>query len=71
MANTFKVMNNFKEEDTVYVHMPHKIVKFKQMTNGLYGMNPNHKDSCMSKEGKFQMLNTVEENIVFLSPRQQ
>jgi hypothetical protein len=30
-----------KEELALLVHMPDKIVKFKQFSNGLYTMDPN------------------------------
>jgi hypothetical protein len=32
-----------KEERALLVHMPDKIVKFKQFSNGLYAMDPNDK----------------------------
>jgi hypothetical protein len=61
-----------KEELALLVHMPEKIVKCKQLSNnGLYAMDPNDKRSFTMTKRPYQFLNTLEENLGFLSPRQQ
>jgi hypothetical protein len=60
-----------KEELALLVHMPDKIVKFKQFSNGLYAMDPSDEKSFMMTKKPHQFLNTLEENLGFLSPRQQ
>jgi hypothetical protein len=60
-----------KEELALLVHMPDKIVKFKQFSNGLYAMDPNDKTSFEMKKKPNQFLTTVKDNMKFLSKRQQ
>jgi hypothetical protein len=60
-----------KEERALLVHMPDKIVKFKQFSNVLYAMDPNDKTSFEMKKKPFQFLTTVKDNMKFLSKRQQ
>jgi hypothetical protein len=59
-----------KEELALLVHMPEKIVKFKQFSNGLYVMDPNDERSFTMTKKPYQFLNTFHENLGFLSPRQ-
>ena len=58
MANHFPVTYDSGKEKAFLVHMPNKIVKFKQMNNGLYAMNPHDK----SRVNLTNMINTVDEN---------
>jgi hypothetical protein len=60
-----------KEERALLVHLPGKIVKFKQFSNGLYAMDPNDKTSFEMKKKPFQFLTTVKDNMKFLIKRQQ
>ena len=60
-----------KQELAMLVHMPNKIVKFKQFSNGLYAMDPSDEKSFKMTKKLYQSLNTLEENLKFLSPRQQ
>jgi hypothetical protein len=60
-----------KEERVLLVHMPDKIVKFKQFSNCLYAMDPNNKPSFKAKKKPYQFLTTVKDNMKFLSKRQQ
>jgi hypothetical protein len=60
-----------KEELALLVNMPDKIVKFKQFSNGLYAMEPNDEKSSVMTKKLYEFLNTLEENLGFLSPRQQ
>ena len=71
MTSKFRVTMDSKEELALLVHMPTKIDKFKQFSNGLYAMNPNDKDSFQVKKHQFQFVNTQAENMKFLSARQQ
>jgi hypothetical protein len=59
-----------KKDKVLHVHLPDKIVRFPELKNGLYALDP-HKDNIVHKANKnVQMLNTVEENLQFFSPRQ-
>jgi hypothetical protein len=60
-----------KEEPALLVHMPDKIVKFKQFSNGLYAMDPSDERSFMMTKKPYQFLDTLEDSLGFLSPRQQ
>ena len=48
-----------KEELELLVHMPTKIVKSKQFSNGLYGMEPNDEKSFVLTKQYFQIMNTI------------
>ena len=50
--------------------MPNKTIKFKQFDNGLYATNPEEEGSIVYHNEKMQFVNTVEENLKFLTPRQ-
>jgi hypothetical protein len=69
MTKKFRVTMDSEEEKALLVHMPNKIVKFKEFSNGLYAMDPNDDNSFIKKP--YQFLNSVKENMKFLSSRQQ
>jgi hypothetical protein len=71
MTDIFRVTMDSKEELALLVHMPDKIVKFKQFSNGLYDMDPNDKTSFEMKRKPCQFLTTVKDKMKFLSKRQQ
>ena len=73
MTKKYKVTYDSGKEKTFHIHMPNTIVKFRQMGNGLYGMNPKHDNTFIKMKipGNIHMLNTSEENFKFLSKRQQ
>ena len=71
MTAKFRVTMDSKEELALLVHMPGKIVKFKQFPNGLHAMNPNDKKSYELIKKPHQFVNAAAENLTFLSPRQQ
>jgi hypothetical protein len=71
MTDKFCVTMDSKEERALLVHMPDKIVKFKQFSNGLYAMDPSDKSSFEMKKKPFQFLLTVKDHMKFLSKRQQ
>ena len=43
MTDKFRVTMDSKEELILLVHMPNKIEKFKQFSNGLYAMERDQK----------------------------
>jgi hypothetical protein len=71
MTSKFRVTMDSREELALLVHMPNKIVRFKQFSNGLYAMDPNDEKSFKMTSKPYQFLNTLEDNLRFLSPRQQ
>jgi hypothetical protein len=71
MTDKFRVTMDSKEELALLVHMPDKIVKFKQFSNGLYAMDPKDETSFKLNKEPFQFLSTMEDNLKFLSKRQQ
>ena len=66
MAARYKVTYDSGKEKAFFVHMPGKIVKFRQFQNGLYGMHPKDPDSFLKKKLGTQMVTTMEENIACL-----
>ena len=71
MTSKFRVTLDSDKEKALLVHMPDKIVKFKQMRNGLYALNPLEETNYTLKDDKYQLVNTIQENMNFLTPRQQ
>ena len=59
----------------LFVHMLHSIVEFDQLKNNLYRMNPSDPSSHITIKGyetkNIQMLNVVEDNLQYMSERQQ
>ena len=74
MTDRYRVTMDSAVEKAMFVHMPDKIVIFKQLKNNLYGMNPEDPKSFLSKdeyEGKkLQFVNTVKDNTKYMSNRQ-
>jgi len=70
MTSKYNVTYDSEKETAILVHMPNKIVRFRQMSNGLYALNPLSRDSYTTTN-KFQFVETVEENLGFFTPRQQ
>ena len=56
-----------ENEKAFLVHLPHKIIKFRLLSNNLYGMDPTNPESNIMKDKvtneKIQMLNLVEDNL--------
>ena len=75
MTDRFRVTMDSAVEKALFVHLPDKIVIFKQLKNNLYGMHPNDPESFISKdeykEKKIQMMNIVADNLKYMSERQQ
>ena len=75
MTDKYRVTMDSAVEKALFVHMPEKIVVFKQLENNLYGMDPGNPTSYISKEKynskNIQMKNIVEDNLNMMSERQQ
>lgn len=73
MADKYRVTMDTSVETLFLVHLPHKIVKFHQLNNRRYGMHPdeNKNNKMFNENNKVQLLNSIKENLQFLSPRQQ
>ena len=69
MTDKFRVTLDSNEEKALLVHFPDKIIKFHQMENGLYGMNPmiDYNNSIQ----KFQLIQTVGNNWEYLTTKQK
>ena len=67
MTNKYCVTIYPKEELTLLIHMPNKIVKSKQFLNGSYAMDPNYKKSFVLTKKEYEFMNTLEENLKCLS----
>ena len=67
MTNKYRVTIYPKEELTLLIHMPNKIVKSKQFLNGSYAMDPNYKKSFVLTKKEYEFMNTLEENLKCLS----
>ena len=70
MRNRYRITYDSAVEDAFLVHTPERKVRFKPLANGLYSLNPKKKTQHRTPEGKFQMVNTLEENKNFFTPRQ-
>ena len=66
ITDKFRVTMDTANEKAMLIHLPDRIVKFEQMSNGLYARDPTKTTS-----DKYQLVQTVEENLTFLTPRQQ
>ena len=50
MTDKFRVTMDSNIGKALFVHFPDKIIKFKQLNNNLYGMNPADSESYISKD---------------------
>ena len=83
MTAKFKVTMDSSKEKAFFVHLPDKVVIFKQMGNNLYGMDPSDPKSFISKEeyknkrvhfaGVSEIIGNseVENNLAYMSERQR
>ena len=69
MANHYRITYDSGKERVFNVHMPHRIIKFYELRNGLYAMNPSIERKPTERQA-YQLLNTVEENKYFMSDNQ-
>ena len=75
MTDRYRVTMDSAVEKALFVHLPHKIIVFKQLKNNLYGMDPNDPESSISKEEyqikNIQMTSVVTDNLKYMSERQR
>ena len=85
MAAKYKVTMDTSKDKAFFVHLPDKIVVFKQMENNLYGMDPMDPNSFISKEKYDKKCvhfagvgrvatndeSEVEDNLKYMSERQR
>ena len=60
MTEKFCVMMDSKEELALLVHMPNKIVKTKQFSNGLYAMDTSNEKSFIFTNKQYQFMNKLD-----------
>eukprot|EP00957_Ditylum_brightwellii_P198658 15140901-Ditylum_brightwellii.AAC.1 len=66
LRNKYRITYDLEEDKALSVHLPDRVVRFPELENGLYALDP-HKDNVVHKANKnVQILNTVEENPQFL-----
>jgi hypothetical protein len=61
MTKKFRVTMDLLKDKALLVHLPDKVVCFKEMKNGLYALNPNNKQNYISNK-KVQLVNTIKGN---------
>ena len=71
MTEKFCVTMDSKEELELLVHMPNKIVKFKQLFNELYARSKNDEKRFILTKKNYQLMNILEEKLSCLSLKQQ
>ena len=69
MTDKFRITMDLEEELALLVHMSNNIVGFNPFSNCLYAMEPNDENSYVLTKEEYQFMNTLEENMKFLSPR--
>ena len=71
MTEKFCVVMDSKEELALLVHMPNKIVKFRQLSNEIYATDKNNEKGSIIIKKQYQFMNKLEENLNFPSLRQK
>ena len=71
MIEKHRVTYDSAKEKAFLVHLPEKVVKFEQMDNGLYAMDPTKNHQKERTLSKYQLFETVENNLNVLTARQQ
>ena len=75
MTDRYRVTMDSSVEKAIFVHMPDKIVTFKQLRNNLYGMDLKDPKSFISKDEyddkKVQFAYTVKDNTKYIPNRQK
>ena len=69
MRQKFKITYDSEFEKAIKVHTNKGIVKFTEISNGLYALNA-WENKHFSKSKGFQFINTIDENLEFFTPRQ-
>ena len=75
MTDKYRVTMDSAVEKALFVHLPHKVVVFKQLKNNLYGMDPNDPSSSITtaeyEKKNIQLANIVTDNLKYMSERQR
>ena len=75
MTDKYRVTMDSAVEKALFVHLPHKIVIFKQLKNNLYGVDSNDPNSSITtaeyEQKNIQLTNTVTDNLKYMSERQR
>jgi hypothetical protein len=72
MAEKHRVTYDSSAEKAFLVHLPHKVVKFYQLSSRLYGMNPKETNKVYTQvESKYVLGQLRDDNLKLLSARQQ
>jgi hypothetical protein len=70
MRKKYRITYDSETEDAFIVHTPERQVRFKPLKNGLYSLNPKKETHHQTTDGRFQLVNTLEDNKKFFTPRQ-
>ena len=74
MADRFIVTMDSAVEIALFVHMPHKIAKSKQLRNNMYGINPSDQSSYITMKKyetkNIHMTNMVKDHLQYMSEQQ-
>jgi hypothetical protein len=70
MRKLYRITYDSETEDAFIVHTPERQVRFKPLKNGLYSLNPKKDTQHQTTDGRFQLVNTLEDNKKFFTPRQ-
>jgi len=62
MAERHNVTYDSSAKKAFFVHLPHKIVKFHQLSSRLYGMNPREPDKVFTQVASNYVLGQVRDN---------
>ncbi len=65
MRKQYRVNYNSETEDAFIVRTPERQVRFKPLKNGLYSLNPKKETHHQTTDGRFQLVNTLEDKKKF------
>ncbi len=67
MRKIYRITYDSETEDAFIVHRPERQVRFKPLKNGLYSLNPKKDTHHQTTDGRFQLVNTLEDNKKFFT----
>jgi hypothetical protein len=70
MQKLYRITYNSETEASFIVHTPERQVRFKPLKNRLYSLNPKKETHHQTTDGRFQLVNTLEDNKKLFTPRQ-
>ena len=65
IVDKLRIKYDYKIEDSFWVCVNNKKVKFKRLANRIYGMRPGTTDDKKKQMLQMQLINTVDENNFF------